>query len=105
MSIDGFDPARWDVPGMLGAAELLLDNGRWKLRALGEDYGFQQRLFDLSGGGETMLPGEGYRWCDYTDGGCRVDAVYFADGRLRDFELIFADGSSLRYISGTCRPG
>jgi len=28
-----------------------------------------------------------------------------ADGRLRDFELIFADGSSLRYISGTCRAG
>lgn len=102
---DGFDPAGFAVADMLGAAELVLTEGQWMLRVLREDKGFSQCLISPGGGAETMLPGEGYRWCDYIDGSCRVDAVYFADGRLRDLELSFPDGSALRYISGSCVPG
>lgn len=100
MNIDGYDPEGYLTPALTGAAELIYEHGVWKLRGLSDGYGIEQWCLELTGGSvENCDPGL-YRWCDFIDSNYRVDAVYFPDGRLRDFELIGADGSITRYLSG-----
>ena len=100
MSIDGYDPAGYITPTLTGAAELIYEQGKWLLRGLSDDYGIDQWRVELSGGAVENCEAGLYRWCDYIDGSFRVDAVYYPDGRLRDFELVGADGSVTRYLSG-----
>lgn len=100
MNIDGYDPEEYITPPLCGAAELIYESGVWKMRGLSDDYGIEQWQTGLLGEMVEKCEEGLYRWCDYIDENVRVDAVYFTDGRLRDFELVGADGSIQRYISG-----
>ena len=98
MGINGMDPATLDSPPVSGAAEFILENGRWQVRAVSDDYGIHQWSLPLEGGDALYSPHSGYLLCDYMDGNWRVDGDYFADARLRSMLLYWPEGGKSEYL-------
>ena len=98
IGIDGKEPMDYESARITGAAEFIEEDGRWFARCVNDGYDISQWSVALDGGEVAAAEYDGNRYCDYEDGNCRVDAVYFSDGRLRDFELITARGEKTRYI-------
>lgn len=91
---------RLDTPALRGAAELLPGKDGWLLRVFLAGDGWKQQLLRPGESEGQPCPYSGYRLCDYVGEALRIDAAYEADGRLRCFVLVGADGGELRFIGG-----
>lgn len=100
MRLDGMAPALCSSDIVNGAAEYFYDGGLWYARAVSIGYGVQQWRCVLPEGHAEDYPYSGYSYCDFTGGGFRVDADYFADGRLRAFILYAPQGGRAEYLYG-----
>lgn len=100
MRLDGMAPSLYSSDMVNGAAEYIFENGSWYARAVSTGYGVQQWRCALPEGQAENYPYSGYSYCDFTGGGYRVDADYFADGRLRAFILYTPEGSRAEYLYG-----
>jgi len=100
MRLDGMAPVRCSSDIVAGAAEYVFEGGSWYARGISTGYGVQQWRCALPEGQAEDYPYTGYSYCDFTGGGYRVDADYFADGRLRAFILYTPDGSRAEYLYG-----
>lgn len=100
MRLDGMAPTLCSGDVVSGAAEYIFENGSWYARAVSTGNGVQQWRCALPEGQAENYPYTGYSYCDFTGGGYRVDADYFADGRLRAFVLYSPDGSRAEYLYG-----
>ena len=83
-----------------GEIELIPTPSGWQLRFFPAERDWAQRLYDPKSGTVTDCSYSGYRLCDGTDGKRRIDAAYEADGRLRCFILVDADGSETAFLRG-----
>lgn len=100
MRLDGMSPTKCSGDTVSGAAEYIYENGMWYARAVSTGYGIQQWRCVLPEGRAEDYPYSGYSYCDFTGGGWRVDADYFADGRLRAFIVYGPDGGAAEYLYG-----
>ena len=100
MGLDGLHPAVTESPRISGAAEFIIEGGRWYARAITEDYGITQWRCPIEGGAAEENGYKGYLYCDYADAQWRVDADYFSDGRLHSFILTGPKGARSEYLYG-----
>jgi len=100
MRLDGMAPTLCSSDIVTGAAEYIFENGAWYARGVSTGYGVQQWSCALPEGQARDYSYSGYSYNDFTGHGFRVDADYFADGRLRAFILYSPDGSRAEYLYG-----
>ena len=100
MRLDGMSPARCSSDYVSAAAEYIFEGGAWYARAVSTGYGVQQWRCALPEGMAEDYPYSGYSYCDFLGFGFRVDADYFADGRLRAFMVYTPQGGGAEYLYG-----
>lgn len=83
-----------------GEIELIPTAQGWQLRYFAAERDWAQRLCACGTGESSDCGYSGYRLCDGTDGKRRIDAAYEADGRLRCFILVSADGGETAFLRG-----
>lgn len=91
---------RYETQALRGKAELIPVGEEWLLRVFLAGDGWKQQLLRPGETEGEACAYSGYRLCDFIGEGCRVDAAYDPDGRLRCFVLVDETGGEIRFFGG-----